>query len=63
MAACVVCGDPKLSAKGRCGTCYQFFRRTGSDRPHQLIVRLTEKDIERELLRRRRLARGWDPNV
>jgi hypothetical protein len=67
MAACSVCGDPKTVAKGRCGCCYQFFRRHGRDRGHELVVKLTERDVERELERalerRRRAARGWSPDV
>lgn len=51
MTACVVCGDPRTLAKNRCGTCYQYRRRTGVDRSFKLVKRLTERDIERELIR------------
>jgi hypothetical protein len=50
-------------AKGRCGTCYAYWRRRGADRPFELMARLTERDIVRELERQARRARGWDPNV
>jgi len=45
---CLVCGDPASVARGRCGTCYQFARRNGTDRPFALIAALTQRDIERE---------------
>lgn len=63
MTACIICADPRVRALGRCMTCYSYFRRNGRDRSHKLIARLTEKDIEKEILRRQRLRRGWDPNV
>lgn len=61
--ACSVCGDPKTVAKGRCGTCWKFWKRTGRDRGFDLVRRLTEKDIEADVLRRQRARRGWDPDV
>jgi hypothetical protein len=38
---CTVCGDPKTVAKGRCGTCWTEAH----------VIRLTEKDIEKERAR------------
>lgn len=63
MAACIICGDPKTVAKGRCGCCYSYWRRNGRDRGFELIIRLTEKDIEAEIIRRQRARRGWDSNI
>lgn len=50
---CHVCADPRTVAKDRCHTCYEYARRHGTDRSHKLISRLTQRDIEREALRRR----------
>ena len=50
--ACRVCGDPVVKAKGRCATCYVYLRRNGRDRPEHLVVRLTERDVTRELERK-----------
>jgi hypothetical protein len=54
---CVVCGD-RLDRKrgaraGRCGTCANYRYQKGVDRSKELIVKLTERDIERERSRRR----------
>lgn len=46
---CLVCGGPAI-AKERCRTCYEYRRRHGTDRPEELVIRLTELDIERELI-------------
>ena len=46
---CIICGDPQIHAKGRCKTDYQYHRRNGTDRPFELILRLTDRDITREL--------------
>lgn len=44
--------------------CYKFWQRNGGrDRPFKLIKRLTEKDIEAEIVRQQQAARGWEPNV
>jgi hypothetical protein len=45
---CRVCGDNHTVAKDRCPTCYQFYRRNHNDRSEKHIIRLTERDIERE---------------
>jgi hypothetical protein len=47
--ACIICGDPRIHAKGRCKTDYQYHRRNGVDRPVELIIRLTDRDITRYL--------------
>lgn len=50
---CIICGDSRIRARRRCATCLQYLRRNGRDRPFELIVRLTERDVERGLARRR----------
>jgi hypothetical protein len=54
---CTICGDQLDRARGaragRCGTCSTYRYRHGHDRPLDLVVRLTEQDIDRELIRRR----------
>lgn len=56
MKQCRVCGDRlerhRGARGGRCGTCSRYHQRHGTDRPFELIARLTEKDIERGLTRR-----------
>jgi hypothetical protein len=52
--SCVRCGDPKTVAKGRCHCCYEYRRRTGTDRTEDHVIRLTERDIEKDLTRRHR---------
>jgi hypothetical protein len=47
--ACIICGDPRIHAKDRCKTDYQYLRRNHTDRSPELIIRLTERDIRREL--------------
>lgn len=53
---CTICGDQLHRHRGargdRCGTCSRYHQRHHTDRPEHLIIRLTEKDIERELTRR-----------
>lgn len=49
---CIVCGDPQVVARRRCHTCYQYRRKHGVDRPEELIIRLTARDVERELTAR-----------
>lgn len=53
---CHVCGDLLDRTRGargtRCGTCTRYRTRHGHDRPLELIVRLTQRDIEKELLLR-----------
>lgn len=57
MERCIVCGDTLERARGargeRCRPCRQYLYRTGRDRPWELVARLTERDVERELERRR----------
>lgn len=54
---CTICGDhldrTRGARAGRCGTCSTYRYRHGHDRPHHLIVRLTKRDIDRELIQRR----------
>lgn len=54
---CAICGDRldrnRGARAGRCGTCSTYRYRHGKDRSEGLIVKLTERDIERELMRRR----------
>jgi hypothetical protein len=52
--ACGVCGDTRTVAKARCHCCYEYRRRTGTDRTEKHVVRLTARDIERGLTRRHR---------
>lgn len=49
--ACIICGDPRIHARRRCKTDYQYLRRNGVDRPLELVIRLTDRDITRELTR------------
>jgi hypothetical protein len=54
---CIHCGrlDRNRGARaGRCGTCATYRYRHGKDRPHDLVIKLTKRDIEQEYLRRRR---------
>jgi hypothetical protein len=55
MSRCAICGDQldrNRGARGeRCGTCSTYRYRTGLDRPHDLVVKQTERDIERALTR------------
>lgn len=57
MSRCVICGDRLDRDRGarghRCGTCAAYRYRHGTDRPDALIIRLTMRDIERELIRKR----------
>jgi hypothetical protein len=54
---CTNCGDQldrnRGARAGRCGTCSTYRYRHGHDRPLDLIIRLTKRDIEQELTRRR----------
>lgn len=54
---CVRCGDRLDRTRGargdRCGTCARYRTRHGTDRPDHLIIKQTERDIDRELTRRR----------
>lgn len=52
--ACSVCGDPNVVAKKRCEACRRFLLRNGTDRTEKHVIRLTERDIERDLARRGR---------
>lgn len=38
-----------MIARARCMTCWKYLRRTGRDRPEELIIALTSRDVEREL--------------
>lgn len=33
---CKICGNPKLSSRGRCGACGVYYKRNGKDRPRWL---------------------------
>lgn len=61
---CRICGDRldrrRGARAGRCGTCATYRYRHGADRTDELVIKLTERDIERELARRRR---WWTPPV
>lgn len=52
---CVVCGSSPVRAKGRCVACYFCLRRTGEDRPEELVVAKAVREFERA--EKRRLAR------
>jgi hypothetical protein len=56
VSRCVICGDRLDRDRGargeRCGTCATYRYRHGADRPFKLVVKQTERDIERELRRR-----------
>lgn len=47
--SCRICGDTKTVAKDRCHCCYEYRRRTGVDRSEKHVVKLTERDIEKDL--------------
>lgn len=49
---CTICADPKVVAKGRCMTCWKYHRRNGCDRTEEHMIRLTERDVEKDLQRR-----------
>lgn len=53
---CIVCGDTLDRHRGargpRCGTCATHRYRHGVDRTEAMIIRLTQRDIERALTRR-----------
>lgn len=49
---CRVCGHPDIHAKDRCKTDYQYRRRTGTDRPEELIVRHGRRIMTRRLASR-----------
>lgn len=55
---CSVCGDRLDRDRGargrRCGTCSRYRQRNRADRPEGLVIKLTERDIEQELTRRRK---------
>ena len=57
MNRCRVCGDRLDRSRGargqRCGTCTRYHQRHQSDRPEGLVIKLTERDIEREMRRRK----------
>lgn len=59
MSRCIVCGDRlnrnRGARAGRCGTCATYRYRRGTDRTEDLVIKLTERDVERQLLRRRRV--------
>ena len=54
---CTICGDRldrnRGARAGRCGTCATYRYRHGAERPFDLVIKQTEKDIEREHARRR----------
>ena len=41
-----------MRARGRCATCYAYFRRNGRDRGERLVIRLTSRDISSVVERR-----------
>ena len=47
MDVCLVCGSPKVMARGRCRTCYGFYKRTGRDRDGDEIQRARTHAIVR----------------
>jgi hypothetical protein len=48
---CTICGDHLDRTRGargdRCRTCDTYRRRRGTDRPDDLVVKQTQRDIER----------------
>lgn len=57
---CGVCGARAAVAKGKCGTCYQYERRTGQRRPIRLAQRQAELNWRRF---NRALVRGKPKGV
>lgn len=55
---CVICGDQLDRHRGargdRCGTCTRYRQRNSTDRPEGLVIKLTERDIEKALSKQRR---------
>jgi hypothetical protein len=52
---CIICGDTlarhRGARAGRCGTCATHWYRHGTDRTEAMIIRLTQRDIDRALTR------------
>ena len=49
---CAICGDTldrdRGARAGRCGTCTKYRSRNGTDRPDDLVIKQTQRDIERQ---------------
>lgn len=45
---CKVCEWRRVKAKGRCGTCLEYLRRTGRERPVALVVAHGRRVLERQ---------------
>lgn len=46
-ASCSVCTWRPATHKGRCHTCYMFWRRNGFDRPEELVIQHGQRVLER----------------
>jgi hypothetical protein len=55
---CVACGWRDATRNGRCGSCYAYLRRTGRDRPDELLIR-----EGRRVLYRRQFADAWSATI
>jgi hypothetical protein len=44
---CHICEWRYAVVKGRCRTCYLYWRRTGRDRPEELVIRHAQRVLER----------------
>lgn len=63
MELCKICDACPVVTRGRCGTCYSYLRRTGRDRPPELVARqprLNRRRLEGVTLAGRREV---DPEV
>lgn len=52
MRMCLNCAWRPARAKGRCWSCYHYRRRTGHERPSNLILAHLERTIDHQLARR-----------
>lgn len=45
---CIVCDLNYAVKKNRCDTCYRFWRRTGEDRPPELVEKQADLNYRRQ---------------
>jgi hypothetical protein len=45
---CIVCSWRPATRLGRCATCYAYWRRTGEDRPQELLLAEGRAALEQE---------------
>lgn len=62
--SCRNCGAPRVRARGLCSGCYEYRRRTGEDRPPEVVAVAGRRRLEEQqlgaMVRRiaRRIAEG-----